>query len=323
MNATATKIRYDELEGNAGPDDLNPNDSLVYFSSYRDYDHESDLSYGDLHPCDNPSLHSRDTLFVLPAYLSGSDYSGGSVTVSNHRLFIEEFGELEGVHNVYGGYSSYGVAIRADVWNGGSDQSDCTWYGADEDVASCNVEDGPCPHQIREWLKSIEDYPVADEDDLGQVEMEAQDEGWESWAESDFVREIEKLFPEDIDDIDVTESGKFRCWFEDLREAANVYWENETGNNAHVDVERVAAELEDIGALIKAVEENGDGAAHGFKLELLRRVSYLPYCQTCGLLISEQESDTGSDALQLEAPSHLKHERIAVEKVVYADSESE
>ena len=192
---------------------LNPHDSLVHFSSYRDYDPDEDLSYGDLHPGEG------DIVFVLPNYLGGSDYSGGSVTVSNHRLFIEEFGELEGVHNVYGGYSSYGVAIRADIWVAGEDKDECTWHGADPDTARCNVEDGPCPHQLREWLGQLEDYPVYDEDDLGQVEMEAQDEGWESWAESDFVREIEKRFPEDIDDIEVTDSGAFRCWFEDLREA--------------------------------------------------------------------------------------------------------
>ena len=138
--------------------DLNPQDALLYFSSYREYEPENDLAYSDLEPGSG-----KGPVFVLPAYLSGSDYSGGSVTVSNHRLFIEEFGELEGVHNVYGGYGSYGVAIRLDVWQAGADQSACTWYGADPESAACDVDEGPCPHQIREWLKSLENYPVYDE----------------------------------------------------------------------------------------------------------------------------------------------------------------
>ncbi len=323
MNATATKIRYDELEDTAGPEDLNPQDALLYFSSYREYEPENDLAYSDLEP-----RSSEGPVFVLPAYLSGSDYSGGSVTVSNHRLFIEEFGELEGVHNVYGGYGSYGVAIRLDVWRAAAD-GDCTWLGTDSETASCD-EDGPCPHQIREWLKSIEDYPVYDEDDLRQVEMEAQDEAWESWAESDFVRELEKSFPDDIEELEVVDSGKFRVWFEELRESANVYWENEEGNSAHVDIERVAAKLEDIGAIVEASEETDTDSAprYGFKLELLRRVSYLPYCQSCGVLITDEEIPSKDEALrrvrtQSGAPSHLKHARIALEKIVYAASESE
>ncbi len=293
--------------------DLSPHDSLVRLSSYREYDPDVDLGYGELYPFEQPKLLADDVLFVLAHLLAGSDYSGGSVTVSNHRLFLEEFGELEGVHDVNGGYGSYGVAIRLDVWQAGSDQSECTWYGSDPETASCGVEEKPCPHQIREWLASIEDYPVYDEDDLGQVEMEAENEAWDSWAESDFARVIQGRF---ADDIDVTDSDQFREWFEELRERANVYWENETGNSAHVDLERVAAELTDVGQVVEAAND------HGFELELIRRVSYLPYCQTCGLLISDGDSSTEDKALaESGSPSHLEHTRIALQRVVYLEPE--
>jgi hypothetical protein len=305
-----------------GLDRLNPQDSLLRFSSYKTYDPVEDLYYGDLHPCDRPALED-EVRFVLPGYLSGSDYSGGSVEVSNHRLFVEEFGELDGVHNVYGGYGSYGVAIRLDIWRAGADRTGCTWFGADEAAATCD-EDGACVHQMRAWLDELENYPVADEDDLCQVEFEAQDEAWDSWAESDFARAIKAAFPDDIEDVDVTDSGRFRAWFEGLREAANVYWENETGNSAHVDLERVADKLEDVGQVIEAAEQVEDGApTHGFKLDLIRRVSYLPYCQTCGLLVSDEDAKTRDEALSREGtgPSHLTHQRIALERVVYTDPE--
>ena len=126
------------------PVDLGQQDALFYFSSYREYEPENDLAYSDLEPSS-----TKGPVFVLPGYLSGSDYSGGSVTVSNHRLFIEEFGELDGVHNVYGGYGSYGVAIRLDLWRKSLD-GDCTWLGTDPETAACDPEDGPCPHHMRE-----------------------------------------------------------------------------------------------------------------------------------------------------------------------------
>jgi hypothetical protein len=236
-------------------------------------------------------------------------------------LFLEEFGELDGVHNVYGGYGSYGAAIRLDVWRAAAERTGCAWFGADPDTATCD-EDGACCHQMRAWLEELESYPVANEDDLFQVEMEAQDEAWESWAESDFARAIKSQFPEDIDGLEVLDSGRFRGWFEELRERANVYWENETGNSAHVDVERVAAQLEDVGDVIEAAEQVEDGApAHGFKLELIRRVSYLTYCQTCGLLVSDEDARTRDEALGREGGAHLTHQKIALERVVYTDPE--
>ena len=80
-------------------------------------------------------------------------------------------------------------------------------------------------------------------------------------------------------------------------------------------------ELE-LGDIVEATEENG------LKLELLRHVSYLPYCRTCGVLITDEESASESDALNTVreksgSPSHLKHDRIALQRVVYIDSENE
>ena len=75
MNPTPSEQTFDldddEVEAKL---DLNPNDALFRFSSYRDYDPEADLSYSDLDACNRPEIRDDELLFVLPGYLSGSDY---------------------------------------------------------------------------------------------------------------------------------------------------------------------------------------------------------------------------------------------------------
>jgi hypothetical protein len=61
-------------------------------------------------------VRKEDVVFVLSGLLCGSDYSGSAVEVSNRRLFLDAFGELDGIHEVYGGHGSFGIAIRLDVW---------------------------------------------------------------------------------------------------------------------------------------------------------------------------------------------------------------
>lgn len=162
------------------------------------------LYLGDLKPA-KASL-SLD-LAEVP-YTSGSDYSGGSIEVANKRAFLEDYGNRAGVYETYGGYSSYGVVITRACLAANPD--------------------------IRETIKSLEDYPLIDEELHSLVEMEAEDEAWESWAASDFERlldpDMDKDYPED----------RIRELFDNAREVANVYWENEQGNNAYIDLERVA-----------------------------------------------------------------------------------
>src|SRR4051812_3681972 len=69
----------------------------------------SSLSYGDLH---HVTGEVSDSDYYVPSLLSGSDYSGSSVEVSNCKTFLEQFGKLEGVHKVYGGHGTFAVAIR-------------------------------------------------------------------------------------------------------------------------------------------------------------------------------------------------------------------
>lgn len=113
------------------------------------------------------------SLFIQPAFLSGSDYSGDLINKSNHRVFLERFGEVEGVYETYGGYGSFGIAIRLDVYNSNE--------------------------EIKEVIDGLEEYCIIDEEDHSALEYEA-DQELVTEAAKDLSREID--LEDYIPDID-------------------------------------------------------------------------------------------------------------------------
>ena len=128
-------------------------------------------------------------------YLGYSDYSGSTYTKSNHELFIKEFGEIDGVKDVHGGYGSRDIYIRLDVLNSNKDIQDC--------------------------LNVLDDYPVMDEDHLSEVEEEAKEESWNSYTRKDFLRALEKEFNYDFDKLN--DAFIYRLFWK-LEEYTNTYW---------------------------------------------------------------------------------------------------
>jgi hypothetical protein len=194
-------------------------EDIYRFSSYWTDELEDPSNY-DLSLGHFDRLESHQTPepsdWILPSLLSGSDYSGGSVTVSNHRVFLERFENDEGgepnpgIRRVWGGYGTYGVAIRLDS----------------------------ITEEIQEVLDRLENYCVMDEDLMSEVERKAENEAWDSWVKGDLVSALDKLGIEiDRDDERLPEL------FYEAMERENVYWENEEGNTAHVDVDRVAKSI--------------------------------------------------------------------------------
>jgi hypothetical protein len=192
-----------------------PKTFILRYSSYRD-DQPSDLarlSYGDLHPLTEFQT-PEPTDFYMPELMTGSDYChSGSVEVSNHRVFLERYGKLPNVYDVYGGYGTFAVVIRLDS----------------------------ITEEMQEDFKALADYPVLDEDDHSKVEMEAEDEAWEGCYCSDFVRDLSKRFPAHEDKIDAMSHDRLWELFHGLCERTNTYWENECGNTAYIDLDRVIA----------------------------------------------------------------------------------
>lgn len=178
-----------------------------------DPEYKESLSYGDLEraPASLDGLELSD-LYIMPGLLSGSDYSGGTVTMSNCRVFLEDFGSRPGVYEVYGGHGTYAVAIRAD-------------------------------HLIEEMhdtFRALDDYPLISEDDLSSLEIDLECEAWENWARSDFISELEKAFNADIEMEDDTAWELFRT----AADKSNTYWEAETGGQMYVDIERIVKAID-------------------------------------------------------------------------------
>ena len=169
------------------------------------------LSYGDLKPLDKHQT-PEPTDFLMPDILSGSDYcSSGSVEVSNHRVFLERYGKLPNVYDVYGGYGTFAVAIRLDS------------------ITDEMIED----------LNSLEEYPVLDDEDHGEVEMEAENEAWECYVSHDFAEALAKKFPALEEQIEDFSEDRLQQIFYILMERTNTDWEHECGNVAFVCIERV------------------------------------------------------------------------------------
>ena len=101
----------------------------------------------------------RKSLFIQPELLAGSDYSGGALQMSNSKSFLEKFGDVEGVYELWGGMGTYGVAIRLDVY---------------EDIT-----------EIKETLDGLDEYPVIDEEALSVLENE-----WDCEAMNDVVSDL-------------------------------------------------------------------------------------------------------------------------------------
>jgi hypothetical protein len=203
-----------------------PYPSFGYHEEYIPERGES-ISYGDLKAqlrsgeSFDPETSDPKEWFLMPRYMSGSDYSGSSVEVSNMRAFKEEYGD-ESFCPVYGDYGTYAVAIRLD------------WLTP----------------AIWESLTALENYPVYDDQCLQEVETEAEEEAWENWAKSDFKRELEKRFESEAEDAGYPEffeqeipEHALRVLFECGFERSNAEWIHEQGNSAWVDLERVTSVL--------------------------------------------------------------------------------
>ena len=178
-------------------------DNVLYWAwEDRDPEPEEELYYGDF----QESRTKEDGAWCMPDILQSSDYSGGTVELSNYQVFMRDFGGRPGVHGVYGGHGTRAIALSP--------------------VALADPE-------IREVLEGLEDYPLVDEEHLSMLESELSDEAWDSWVRRDFEAEMCECLNLLLDD-DLTvcptcalDDADLRELFERAREKDNIYWEAE------------------------------------------------------------------------------------------------
>jgi hypothetical protein len=138
---------------------------------------DQQIAWRELHPVsahDKRKIRRHPQNYVYLSRLLGfGDYDNSSaVERSNHRVFMEEHGEKPGVYEIYGSHGSQAIALRLSL--------------QDKDIEAT--------------LAALADYPLIDEEDMSRLEMEMQEEAYESWAGADFIREVEKELGVDITD---------------------------------------------------------------------------------------------------------------------------
>ena len=155
--------------------------------------------------------------YLVPQWLSGSDYSGALVTKSNHQAWMEKFpeGEDKWWANIHGGHGTYAIVIALEK--------------VPEDVEE----------EVVEVFDSLDSYPLLDEDLHSQMEMESQHEAWKDWGRSDFKRALEKKFP-DLDITGEANDKKVDELFWEKSDKIGEYWVNEEGSSSYINVEKVA-----------------------------------------------------------------------------------
>jgi hypothetical protein len=159
------------------------------------------------------------SLFIIPKLLSGSDYSGGMVERSNFRVFLKEHKEVDGVYELFGGYGTFGIAVRLDVYNSNND--------------------------IKEALDALDNYPVINDEDLSEMESEADQELVTDTAK-DLPREIDldKYIP-DIDTI-----------LEDTDMIEELIWSAVRDLNLNFEHENNSSFIHDEGKIQRYVEDS-------------------------------------------------------------------
>lgn len=202
---------------------------------------DASTSYGDWHRIKSEHeleevLKDGNTIAFFVPYCSGSDYSGSTVEQSNYRSFLREFSEVSGVFSAYGDYGTYAVLVDPRILF------------------------LPSNEPIVETIKGLENYPVLDESDLSEREMEATNESWECWGNFDTIRYLRDNFGDEFSELrfkdDSAESYAVFGWLMEHAEKQNQYWEPD-GGGMHICIERCLEDISisDIAELVKSIRQ--------------------------------------------------------------------
>lgn len=199
---------------------LNGDESDV-FEAKDDLDDAGTISWNHLSRVSDRrdvTKHPEDYVYV-PRLLAFGDYDNSTdIERGNYEAFTEEFNEIPGVYELYGGHGAQGVALRLTVH--------------DPDIIGV--------------LERLEEYPIIDEDVVNDVKARLEQEAFESWAASDFVHELEKNLDIEIGSPDSAIADVF---WEKLSEA-NYSAEVEGGGNVNFPLREMAGKtsLQDLKA---------------------------------------------------------------------------
>lgn len=165
----------------------------------------------------NSDRHDGTEHFYPVRYASFSDYSGCLVERANARALHDDDDLGEWIETVYGGHGTELHGFRH---------------------SNLMTMSGESFEALYEVLGALSDYPLLCEETHSEMELEAQNEAWESWAEWDYRKELESIFGDEL--IKDIPGDELYSMFRDAADAANEYWIDEVGGGAEINLERVA-----------------------------------------------------------------------------------
>jgi len=211
---------------------------------------------GDIRQLGETILCSDGGAYCRPTtYLEALEVCTGHHWRGLRLLFQPD--RLDGRTSWPGGYDAQAyLASNQRVWeeeyNSHAAHTDCDGMPA-VDPRFIGDDTG---EEMLESLEGLEDYPVLNEGDMSALELERQAEAWESWASTDWRKEVEKqlqaLAPDEADQywaeerLDEVESldGKLEELFYACADQANEYWQEESDGSWWIRCKRIAESLD-------------------------------------------------------------------------------
>lgn len=193
----------------------------LYLMAPEDAVDGGDSVYADraYHPSRYCSWWGEGVQYVSIRDAGWGDYVGSVWNRSNFRVLMESHREhLVEIRYAHGGH---GLLVRLD---------------------------SQIPQDLYDSIVGLLNYPVIDESDCSELESEIEQENWESWGRSDWMREIRKAASkhdpeEDVDELD--EEGRADALFEEVRSTGLMLdWVSESADSGYwTDFERAAAQV--------------------------------------------------------------------------------
>jgi len=146
---------------------------------------ETDFRYGRDFDDNRGTWEGADV--VGHAYLTSSDYSGGSVVRANQKAIEQEIDDTDEESNPL----PHGIIVRAH----GGHNTLAVYFRLDMDHKDAD--------KVLEILDGLDDYPSIDDEILSEVENEEETESWESYRADDYLRSLEARFGLERGDVEI------------------------------------------------------------------------------------------------------------------------
>jgi len=192
-----------------------------------------DIMHSDLHACFfDAEQHPKNTfqptsnlsdyskiVYYAPSLLVYGDYTGCSVTRSNHEVFYENFKNMPWLEVYKEMHNSKSLLINIKLFD--------------------SIE-------ALKTLKDLENYPLINEEHHSNLENDLEWEAWESIYRSDFsyklVAHLENntdFSPKFIEKVELLCDAALFSLFQTLKDATNTYFSHETGCECSIDLDRL------------------------------------------------------------------------------------